>query len=294
MSVAAARQLAKTDLSPTALASLTIGKLEDEGSMASVSQLRVSDLIQGFAGFLLAAGIPHTADIAPFHADAFVHSLTRGGAEPSLATMHLRRSALRIFFKEAKALGFTNNDPSADVELPPRTYRNLRPLTDEEIDGCRSFAAGMVGEPAYVAAWALAEASARVPELGQVTAVDCDLDARRVRLPGCSSTLARWASLTDWGYEQLANLLTAGPKRAADEALLNAGSRGSTHELVTSTLRRAGIAGRTGIRTNSVPAWRGAKELDDGATIDEVTRLLGMRSLDRAAFFIGFDWKGGV
>jgi hypothetical protein len=68
----------------------------------------------------------------------------------------------------------------------------------------------------------------------------------------------------------------------------------STHELVASTLRRAGIAGRKGIRPNSVPAWRGAKELDDGATIDEVTLLLGMRSLDRAAFFIGFDWKDGA
>jgi site-specific recombinase XerD len=142
MSVTAARQLAKTDLSPAALAYLAIGKLEDQDSMALVSQLRVSDLIQGFAGFLHAAGIARAEDIAPLHVDAFVHSLTRGGAEPSLATMHLRRSALRIFFKEAKALGFTNNDPSTDIELPPRTYRHLRPLTNEEIDRCRSFAAG--------------------------------------------------------------------------------------------------------------------------------------------------------
>jgi hypothetical protein len=28
-----------------------------------------------------------------------------------------------------------------------------------------------------------------------------------------------------------------------------------------------------------------------GASIDQVTLLLGMRSLDRAATFIGFDWR---
>ena len=41
-------------------------------------------------------------------------------------------------------------------------------------------------------------------------------------------------------------------------------------------------------------AWRGATELVNGASIDEVTVLLGMRSLDRAATFIGFDWRVGL
>jgi hypothetical protein len=63
------------------------------------------------------------------------------------------------------------------------------------------------------------------------------------------------------------------------------------HELIASTLRRAGIANRPGVRANSVPAWRGAKELEHGASIDKVARLLGMRSLDRAAHFVGFEWK---
>jgi hypothetical protein len=45
------------------------------------------------------------------------------------------------------------------------------------------------------------------------------------------------------------------------------------------------------VRPNSIPAWRGVKELANGASIDEVAVLLGMRSLDRAATFIGFDWR---
>jgi hypothetical protein len=60
---------------------------------------------------------------------------------------------------------------------------------------------------------------------------------------------------------------------------------------VASTLRHAGLAEEPGVRANSIPAWRGAKELANGASIDEVAVLLGMRSLDRAAAFIGFDWR---
>jgi integrase/recombinase XerC len=78
-----------------------------------------------------------------------------------------------------------------------------------------------------------------------------------------------------------------------DRSLLIRGktSPASAFELVASTLRKAGLAKAPGVRPNSIPAWRGIKELADGASIDEVAVLLGMRSLDRAAAFIGFDWR---
>jgi hypothetical protein len=66
-------------------------------------------------------------------------------------------------------------------------------------------------------------------------------------------------------------------------------SRASVHEFVASTLRQAGLAKPPGVRPNSIPVWRGAAELAQGASIDEVAALLWMRSLDRAAAFIGFD-----
>ena len=58
--------------------------------------------------------------------------------------------------------------------------------------------------------------------------------------------------------------------------------------------RMAGLAKTPGVRPNSIPAWRGAAELANGASIDEVAVLLGMRSLDRAATFIGFDWRAAL
>jgi integrase/recombinase XerC len=179
--------------------------------MAPVSLIRVSDLIGGFANFLSASGVKRTTEINEAHADAFVRSLTRGGSEPSLATMHLRRSALRIFFREAKALGILSSDPTHDMPLPPRSYSDLRPLTDKEVDRCRSSAEGMIGDARYAAAWALAEATARVAELGTIRPCDVDVKGGRVWITGSSNTEPRWAELTGWGSEQLDTLLSAKP-----------------------------------------------------------------------------------
>jgi integrase/recombinase XerC len=261
--------------------------------MAPVSLIRVSDLIGGFASLLSASGVKRATEINKAHADAFVRSLTRGGSEPSLATMHLRRSALRIFFREAKALGILSMDPTHDIALPPRSYRDVRPLTDKEVNRCRASAEGMIGDARYAAAWALAEATARVAELGAIRPCDVDIRGGRVWITGSSNTESRWAELTDWGSGQLDALLSAKPRPTADRPLLvpGKGSRSTIHELIASTLRRVGLAAQPGVRPNSLAAWRGAKELEVGASIDEVAVLLGMRSLDRAASFIGFNWR---
>jgi len=280
-------------LSPAELASLVIARLVDRESVAPVSLVRVSDLIKNFANFLAVSGVEWAGAIQHAQAAAFVRSLTRSGNEPSLATMHLRRSALRIFFREAKALGVLAVDPTHDIALVPRSYRDLRPLTDEEVERCRSFAEGMVCELGYALAWSLAEATARVAELAGIRAREIDLERGRVWIAGSASTEARWAGLTDWGAERLKRVLSTKP--AADRLVLQpgkAGSRSFFHELVSSTLRRAGLGEAPGVRPNSVPAWRGAKALADGAPIDEVALLLGIRSLDRAASFIGFQWRG--
>lgn len=281
---------------PADLARLVKASLADQGTLAPVSLIRVSDLIDGFANFLAASGVKSSAAIKESQAASFVRSLTRSGSEPSLATMHLRRSALRILFREAKALGVLPVDLASAIHLPPRSYRDLRTLTDQELGRCRSFAEGAFGEPRHAIAWALAEATARVPELGAVRPRDVDLEEGRVWIAGSSNTQPRWATLSDWGLDQLRRHLSVVPPTPQDRATLlpGQGTRSSTHEFVASTLRQAGLAEEPGVRANSIPAWRGATELANGASIDEVAVLLGMRSLDRAATFIGFDWRAAL
>lgn len=283
-------------LPPRVLGDRVVSHLTELGVLAPISLIRVADLIRGFANLLEASGVESSGDITEAHASAFVRSLTRSKTEPSVATMHLRRTALRIFFREAKAFGVGSVDLTTNIALPPRSYRDLRPLTDREIERCRSFAEHKKGEARYAMAWALAEATARVAELGAIRARDLDLGRRRVWIGGSANTDARWSELTDWGGDQLQRVVMSRLKPPPDRSLLMPGttSRGSVHELVASTLRRAGLAKTPGVRPNSIPAWRGTAELDNGASIDEVAALLGMRSLDRAAAFIGFDWRAGL
>lgn len=279
-------------LTPEVLGELVVSHLTELDAMAPVSLIRVGDLIRGFANYLAASGIESANDITEANASDFVRSFTRSKTEPSLATMHLRRSALRIFFREAKALGVLSVDPTTSITLPRRSYSDLRPLTNEEIDRCRSFAQRMKGETRHAIAWALVEATARVAELGAVRGRDLDLERSRVWIGGCSNTQARWSELTDWGVKQLGRFSLSKSNPPQDSLLiLGEASRASVHEFVASTLRQAGLAEAPGVRPNSITAWRGVRELAGGASIDEVAVLLGMRSLDRTAAFIGFDWR---
>lgn len=254
-----------------------------DGRLAPVSLVRNSDLIRGFANFLAKAEVESLPGVTPAVAESYVNCLTRSGSDPSVATMRLRRSALRLLFREARVLGLAPTDPTVDIALPSRSYGRSRPLTDSEVEKCRSFAEGMRGDSRHAIAWALAEATARVPELTGIARQD--ISEGTLALPGCSMTDPRVAQLTEWGVEQIERL------KIPDGPALTTDSNGSPHELLAATLRRAGLARKPGVSPNSVPAWRGARELANGASIDDVTRLLGMRSLDRAAAFIGFDWR---
>ena len=53
------------------------------------------------------------------------------------------------------------------------------------------------------------------------------------------------------------------------------------------------IAKESDVRLGSVLAWAGCQIFSVTGRIEEVARRLGMRSIDRAAGFIGWEWVGG-
>ena len=57
------------------------------------------------------------------------------------------------------------------------------------------------------------------------------------------------------------------------------------------TLARAGMGDEPGVKPASVPAWAGTKVFEATGRIEVVAERLGMRSLDRTAGFIGWDWR---
>ena len=195
-------------------------------------------------------------------------------------------------------LGASLEDPTQGVVLPPRSYLVLRPLTDDEVELCRSFARRDISATREPAAWALSEASARCSELPSIRVGDIDVLEGSVFIAGGAKTASRYGELSDWGLVQVKRRLRA-LKAKDPEALLlgaatrnRASARASAYDAIRATLDRAGLGHEPDVRPNSVVAWRGASALASGASIDEVARMLGMRSLDAAASFIGWRWQG--
>jgi integrase len=284
-------------LSLSAFVDFVALELEAKGELAEPSLVRLTQLQRRFAQFLMKATGLETADsVLPEHARAFVESRRREGGPPSVATMHLRRSAIRLLYREARKAGLTGADPARDLYLPPRSSLRTRPLTGDEIALCRSSSVDTLSETRQPAALALAEATARCSEITAIAAEDVDLARGRVWLRGTSATEARWAPLTGWGAEHLdRRLAQLGGDRTlpliSPRSTSGRGAAASVHRAIASTLRRAGLASEPDVRPNSVVAWRGARALAEGAGIEEVALLLGVRSLDRAASLIGWNWR---
>lgn len=283
--------------SPSELAELAIASLDASGYLAPASAERLWGLMRRFGSFVERAHDLHRAsDIAPEHVRSFIEASTGSGSTPSVATMHLRRTAIRLLFREAAKHGAVTGDPTAGIELPARSYLSFRPLADDEIELGRSFARNSLSATREPAAWALSEAGARTSELPYIRVRDVDLRAGVVHIAGGAKAAPRWGSLTAWGRVQLRrridDLQAEGPEAPliCTDLADRTRARANAYASVRASLVRAGLGDEPGICPNSIVAWRGASAMRAGASIEQVARMLGIRSLDQAATFIGWDW----
>ena len=260
---------------------------------------RVATILGSFIRFCERGhGLTNLTQVSPTIAAAFITAPNPDGSVPSTSLAHLRRSALRLLFRSARHLGQAAGDPTLDVALPPRAQVATRPLSDEEVSLCRAAAAWSLNDRRRAAAWALAEATCRSVEVGQITRADVDLEGRRVWIHGGQTTADRWGHLTEWGCVQLDRRL-ASIGDNADQPVVYEGDDGpSTGQIsaciaVRDVLIRAGLGKEPGVRPASIAGWAGQQILRETGRIDEVARRLGMASLDRAARFLHWSWATG-
>jgi integrase len=280
-----------------------VGRAADElaadDALSAQSLRRIVALFDRFANFLvLGHGVARVCEVTPGLARAFVDAPGVDGASPSLATRHLRRSAIRLLFRVARALGLATQDPTLGLYLPPRSLSTARPLTDEEAAFCRTATLHSLTSTRLAAAWALAEATARTAELSHLRVADLELDRARVWIHGSPRTDARWGRISDWGRVQLERRVREFGGAADSSSLLVYGGDGSAEsrqasscQAIAETLRRAGLGTEPDVRPVSVAAWAGARVLADTGRIEAVAQALGCRSLDTAARILGFDWR---
>lgn len=270
--------------------------------LADQSTHRMTELLVRFTIFIdKGLRLGSIDEISAAHVSQFIRasiSSPAGRQSPSVATMHLRRSALRLFYRMLRQLGLCDGDPTIDVALPPRSSLAVRPLTDDEIVVCRSYSLQTLTATRQPAAWALAEATARTSEIHHILVSDLDFTNSRVWIHGSSKAEPRWGSLSDWGAIQLARrvgsldtVITNDPAVAYEGHGSEESGQVSSCIAIAETLTRAGIGKEPDVRPGSVVAWAGRKAFEQTGSIEEVARRLGMRSLDRAARFIGWGWK---
>src|SRR5437773_9439932 len=132
--------------SMTATPSESLGRVLEElrsCRLTDQSTHRMTELLVRFTIFVdKGLHLGSVEDITAEHASRFVLagiSKPVGPQRPSVATMHLRRSALRLYFRTLRQIGMAVGDPTQDLVLAPRSCLAVRPLTDDEIVVCHSF-----------------------------------------------------------------------------------------------------------------------------------------------------------
>lgn len=278
-----------------ALAAVT-AEWRASAELSAQSAQRMVELGGRFVRFArVAFDCKELADVDRTVVTDFVMASGRTGL-PSPATQHLRRSAVRLLFRTARQLCLAEGDPTLDLDLPPRSGLRARPLDDVEMAVCRSFAQHTLTETRLPAAWALAEATARTSELPHLRVCDVDLGAGRVWVWGSSRCEPRWGEFTDWGRVQLARRIDAMGAGDPERRLIYAGrgdpvsAQASSCTAIGRVLTLAGLGAEPDVRPVSVVAWAGQRVLDNCGRIEQVALSLGIRSLDRAASLIGWDW----
>jgi integrase/recombinase XerC len=275
---------------------VAIGALHADGDLSPLTVARLETLMRQFARFVERGHDTAALEfVTPAVVRGFVEAPTADGLSPGPSLQQFRRLAVRVVFRATRRLGIAEGDPTLDLVLPSRTPGTFRPLEDEEVELARSAVVGSGGTRA-AAAWALCEATARTGELGAIRGADVDLDAGRVWIHGTPRTAARSGLLTSWGVGQLSRRLLS--QADEPETLVVGGTRpgadlaqSSSVGLLSQALTRAGLGQAPGVRPSSIAAWAGRRIFEETGRIDLAASRLGLRSLDRTARFIGWDWS---
>lgn len=273
-----------------------VAALVREKVLSLQTLVRLEALMRQFAYFVEHGfGARDLAGVSAYAAALYVSAPTADGAEPGSSIRYFRRLAVRTLYRVMRSEGLEVGDPTLDLVLPSRAPGDFRPLEDDEVELCRAACVGTAKRNRAAAVWALGEATARTGELPWIRRADVDVVAGTVWIAGTDRTDARRAELTEWGRAQLVRYLADEPG-ADEDPVLYAGdpasalAQSSAVGAISRTLTRAGLGDAPDVRPSSLAAWAGRKVFDETGRIDVAAKRLGMRSLDRTAVFIGWEW----
>ena len=281
---------------PGACVDDAVAALVREKELSLQTLVRLEALMRQFARFIEDGfGIRDLTEVPIHAAERYVTAPCADGTEPGASIRYFRRLAVRTLFRVMRSQGLEVGDPTLDLVLPSRARGNFRPLEDDEVELCRAACVGTATRNRAAAVWALGEATVRTGELPRIRRAAVDVAAGAVWITGTARSDARRGALTEWGRAQLARYLADEPGTDGDLVLYagdpaSALAQSSAVGAISRTLARAGLGDAPDVRPSSLAAWAGRKIFDETGRIDVAAKRLGMRSLDRTAAFIGWEW----
>ncbi|MEU3283016.1 hypothetical protein [Streptomyces antibioticus] len=262
-------------------------------------------LFKRFGRFAAVRGALLICDVGSGITEDFVNAKGRSRhghvSDSAVATRLLRRSVVRTAFRTLRELGLSDQDPTRDIVLPARTHEGVRPLSEDEVVLLRHHAAYVRRPTRHAAAAALALAGGHSGEIGHAVVADLDLPHSRVWMHGARKYEPRWCRLDAWGRHVLAERahhvtarhpdtstarLAVSCAPAPDSAL-----QARTCVALRDLLRKIGLDGEADVTPASVTTRAAVEAFELTGRIEESARRLGLRSLDRAAAIVGYDWR---
>ncbi|WNM35777.1 hypothetical protein RKE30_38180 [Streptomyces sp. Li-HN-5-11] len=281
--------------------------MTSQGQMSPQTSRSFGQLLERYQYYAHARGILLIEDVTADFAEDFVFAQgrTRHGriGESATATQHQRRAVLRSFYRTLRELGLTDADPTRDIRLPERTRTLIRPLDEDEAIALRHAAEYVTRPSRHAAAAALALSGGHTGEIGHIRVRDLDPDAAAVWMHGSTRTDPRWCPLDAWalrvlqGRAAFVSRQQRSPEAAADARLAVSSAPAPDEQLqaracvaLSDLIRRIGLGADPRVKPASLTAYAAVRIFDSTGKVEDVARGLGLRSLDRAADLVGYDW----
>lgn len=281
--------------------------MTSQGQMSPQTRRSFGQLLQRYERYVHSRGLVLVADVTRDLAEDFIFAQgrTRHGhiGDSATATQHQRRAVLRSFYRTLRELGLTDADPTRDIRLPDRSGSRIRPLDEDEAIALRHAAEYVTRPSRHAAAAALALSGGHTGEIGHIRVRDLDPKSGTVWLHGSTRTNPRWRPLDPWALRVLEARAAfvarqrRNPDAAPDSRLAVSSAPAPDEHLqaracvaLSDLIRRIGLGAEPRVKPASLTAYAGVRIFGDTGKIEDVARGLGLRSLDRAADLVGYDW----
>jgi len=233
-------------------------------------------------------------------------SLAGHGERASIASSNARKVMLHAFFTTCQAIGLTDRDPSVSVDLPPRTTRGYRPLTEAEAGRCRKVAHQRFSETLLPAGTGLALRGVTTAEMAAIRVQDCYPQSGRVWAHGGGvRTAPRWVALDRYAVDAVTARIAYHAARVAPQDLPGTlllykpknpdapgqKRQGATCMQLARVLQLAGLAGDVTVRPGSFVEYAATVLFAESRNLPDVAAALGMSSLDAIADALQHDWR---